>query len=273
MSRIGIVTDSSCDLPAGLADDAGVAVVPLSIRFGSETFVDRTDLDTRSFWERLASSDHLPETAAPSPGSFIEAFDVSDEVDGIVCICLSSTLSGTYQAAVIAAEQADTEVVVVDSGVVSMALGLAVLEAAETAATGAGIDAVSDVAAGAARRANVFAALDTLEFLEKGGRIGRVSALVGGLLDIKPLITLEDGAVAAAGRVRTRSRAVDAILDHLEGRTFSRLSILYSGDAPVERFAEALATAGHPDVVTAELGPVVGTHTGLGVLGVAYVET
>lgn len=272
MSSIGIVTDSSCDLPAAVAADHGVTIVPLTIRFGTEVFVDRLELDARAFWERLATTQSLPETAAPGPGAFLEVFDGTGDVDGIVCICLSSRLSGTYQAAVLAAEQASVPVVVVDSGVVSMALGLAVLEASASAESGADLETVARTAADAARRSNVYAALDTLEFLERGGRIGRVSAVVGGLLDIKPLITLHDGVLGAAGRVRTRSKAVDAIVDHATTLDLSSVAVLYSGDAPVERVSAALREEGITDPVLAELGPVVGTHTGPGVVGVAYVE-
>lgn len=273
MRRIGIVTDSSCDLPPDLAHRHGVTVVPLTIRFGDAAFLDGVDLDTSSFWQRLEGAERLPETAAPSPGAFLDAYNSLAELAGVVCVCLSTRLSGTYQAAVIAAEQAEVPVKVVDSGVVSMALGLTTLAAARAADAGADLDQVAAVASRSAARANVFAALDTLEFLERGGRIGRVSALLGGILDIKPLITLDGGAVAAGGRARTRAKALSAVARHLGGRAVEDVALIHSsaGDLPLLR--DALGLPGPDTPLVAELGPVVGTHTGPGVLGVAYIET
>ncbi len=272
MRRIGIVTDSSCDLPSDVAERHAVTIVPLTIRFGHETYLDGVDLDTATFWERLKGSERLPETAAPSPGAFLDAFNSLADLEGVVCICLSSRLSGTYQAAVLAANQSEMPVKVLDSGVVSMALGLTVLAAAETANLGADLDTVAAAGAESAGRANVFAALDTLEFLERGGRIGRVSALLGGMLEIKPLITLKDGVVAAAGRSRTRSRALSAIAQHLTGRSVGDMALIHSNAEGLPLLSDALDLSGAKRPVVAELGPVVGTHTGPGVLGVAYLE-
>lgn len=268
---IGIVTDSSCDLPAESARLHGIGIVPLSVRFGDGALVDGVDLDSSEFWRRLEASPHLPETAAPSPGAFLDAFARAGGVDGIVCLCLSSQLSATYQSAVLAAEESEVPVKVVDTGMVSMALGLVAIAAAEVARTDATLEEVASVAAQAASRANVFAALDTLEYLEKGGRVGRVSALLGGLLDIKPLITLEKGTVAAGGRVRTRSKAIAAVADHVASRQIAEIAIVHSSASDVPRLITALGAV-VDDPIVAELGPVVGTHTGPGVLGVAYLE-
>jgi DegV family protein with EDD domain len=275
MTKIGIVTDSSCDLPAAVVRRHGIGVVPLTVRFGDEVLTDGVDLSAADFWQRLGGARDLPETAAPSPGAFLEAFGRAEDVDGIVCLCLSTQLSGTFQAAVLAAEEAPIPIKVVDSGVVSLALGLVAVEAAVAAAAGQTLEEVAAVASDAAARANVFAALDTLEFLERGGRVGRVSAILGGLLDIKPLITLDAGVVAAGGRVRTRSKAVTAVADHLAGRTVARYGLIHSGVEAVPRLIEAIAertTLAVDDPIVAELGPVVGTHTGPGVLGAAYIE-
>ena len=275
MTKIGIVTDSSCDLPADVVRRHGIDVVPLTVRFGDEVLTDGIELSSADFWQRLGGTRDLPETAAPSPGAFLEAFTRAEDVDGIVCLCLSTQLSGTYQAAVLAAEEAPIPVKVVDSGVVSLALGLVAVEAAVAAAAGHKLEEVAAVASEAASRANVFAALDTLEFLERGGRVGRVSAILGGLLDIKPLITLDAGVVAAAGRVRTQLRAAAAVADHLAGRTVARYGLIHSGAAAVPRLIEAIAertSLAVDDPIVAELGPVVGTHTGPGVLGAAYLE-
>lgn len=275
MTKIGIVTDSSCDLPADVARRYEIGVVPLTVRFGDEVLTDGIDLSAADFWRRLGEARELPETAAPSPGAFLEAFARAEDVEGIVCLCLSTQLSGTYQAAVLAAEEAPIPVKVVDSGVVSLALGLVAVEAAVAADAGHTLDEVAAVASEAASRANVFAALDTLEFLERGGRVGRASAILGGLLDIKPLITLDAGVVAAGGRTRTRSKAVTAVADHLAARTVARYGLIHSGVEAVPRLLEAIAdrtSFAADDPIVAELGPVVGTHTGPGVLGAAYLE-
>ncbi len=267
---IGVVTDSSSDLPPDLATSRNIAIVPLTVRFGEEVLTDRVDLDTAEFWRRLSVADHLPETAAPSPGAFMDAFNSMDQVDGIVCLCISSQLSGTYQAALLAAEQVPVPAKVIDSRVVSMALGLATLAAADIADAGGSLDEVAAAGHAASRKANVFAALDTLTYLERGGRIGRVSALLGGLLDIKPIITLNDGVVAAGGRARTRNKAVAAVASHLASKDLARLALVHSGGVGVGDLAASLITPAA--TIVAELGPVVGTHTGPGVIGAAYVE-
>lgn len=270
---IGVVTDSSCDIPAAYAAELGIGIAPLTIRFGDDSYVDRVELSTDAFWDLLTTSGSLPETAAPSPGTFLDVFAAMGPVDGIVCVCLSSKLSGTYQSAVLAAESADIPVTVIDSGVVSMALGLAAIKARAAAEEGMGLAGVADAAATAAARAQVFAALDTLEFLERGGRIGKVAARIGGMLDVKPIITLEDGAVAAAGRVRTRSKALAAVSDHIASRNVTEAAVLYSGTSDIAPIEQAVSAAiGRPALV-AELGPVVGTHTGPGVAGVAYLSS
>ena len=274
---IRIVTDSSCDIPADLTDLHRIEVVPLTIRFGAEEFVDRVELDPPSFWRRLADFESLPETAAPSAGAFLDAYErlAQEGASGVVAICLSSALSATYQSAVIAAEQiADrVPVRVVDSRAVTMALGLQVLAAADAAEAGAGLDEVAETALGAAASANLYAALDTLEYLRRGGRIGGAQALLGSLLDVKPLITFTDGVVAAAGRVRTRRKAIAALTSRVAelAPRLRRLAVLH-GDAPdVEAFAAAVGEAGSREPIVAQLGPVVGTHSGPGVLGVAYL--
>ena len=274
---IRIVTDSSSDIPAHLIDDLRIEVVPLTIRFGAEEFVDRVELSPAEFWRRLTSEDRMPETAAPSAGAFLDAYGRMAEsgASGVVAICISSDMSATYQAAVIAAEQAagTIPVKVVDSRAVSMALGFQVLEAARAAEAGETLEGVAAAASAAVESTNVYAALDTLEFLRRGGRIGGAQALIGGLLDIKPLITLGEGSVQAAGRVRTRSKARDAVAAEV-ARLAPRLkavAVLHGATPDLDPLVDAVRRAA-PGVepVLAELGPVVGTHAGPGVAGVAY---
>jgi DegV family protein with EDD domain len=274
---IRIVTDSSADIPDDLLERHRVEVVPLTIRFGAEEYVDRRDLDAHRFWEKLVAGPSLPETAAPSAGAFLETYRRlgSEGAGGVVVVSISSEMSATYQSAVIAAEQVVGEVPVrvVDSRAVSMMLGLQVLAAADAAEAGAGLDEVASTAAAAGSATGLFATLDTLEFLRRGGRIGGAQALIGALLDVKPLITIADGVVQAAGRVRTRSRALAAVAGELSrlAPRIRALAVLHGATPDLDRF-EALVREVVPGVepIVAELGAVVGTHAGPGVAGVAY---
>ncbi len=273
---VRVVTDSSCDLPAEVVAEHGIEVVPLTIRFGNEEFVDRVDLSPAQFWARCASSSTLPETAAPAPGAFEQAFRRAAEAgaDGVVCINLAAKLSATSQSALTAAEAVadDIPVKVVDSKSVTLGLGMIVVEAARLAAGGATLDEVTKAAEDLAGRTRVHGALDTLEYLKRGGRIGAAQALLGSILSVKPIIEVRDGAVEPGPKQRTRSKA----LAYLVGRVASEpavenLAVLH-GDAPdLGAFLGLLAPHFPPErVVVGDLGAVVGTHTGPRTIGVAY---
>ena len=271
---IRVVTDSSCDLPDEVAAKHRIEIVPLTVRFGDREYVDRVGLTREDFWSQLRISSQLPETSAPSAGNFRERFAklAADGADGIVVVCLSSNLSATYQAAVIAAEQTTTvPVKVLDSLNVSMALGFQVLEAARAAARGENLEQVTAAALAARDSSSFVAALDTLEYLQRGGRVGSTQAFLGGLLNIKPMITVENGVVAAVGRVRTRTKAIAKLVERASmlGTGVEEVAIL-TGDSPdVGDFRQQLSAV-IPVHLIAEVGPVVGTHTGPGVLGIAY---
>lgn len=271
---IRIVTDSSSDLTEALASAHAIEVVPLTIRFGDDEFVDKTELTSEQFWDRLTSGQGLPETAAPSAGSFLEVFDRlgREGAAGVVVVALSSDLSATYQSAVIAAGKSSTPVKVVDSRSVTMGLGLQALAAAQHAETGADLEAVASAAVKRTERVTILAALDTLEFLKRGGRIGGASALVAGLLDIKPLITVRDGAIDAAGRVRTRSKAVDKVVAAAVAAGPGGLLSVYGGQTPdLEAIADRIRAEAGREVIIGDLGAVVGTHSGPGMVGMAHL--
>jgi len=272
---IRIVTDSSCDLPEDILEQHRIVVVPLTIRFGDEDLVDREQLTVDDFWTRVTTSEDLPETAAPSVGRFQEAFHelAGAGADGVVAVLISSAISATHQSAVLAADQLKSgiSVRVVDSHLVSAAAGLSVLAAVRAAEAGGTIDEVERAAQDAAAASNLFATLDTLEFLKRGGRIGGAAAFFGNLLDIKPLITFADGAVSPGGRVRTRRKAVKAVLDHLDSLpSVTEVGVVHSDPPDLDEFLNALAERGHTDPLVARLGPVVGTHAGPGVVGIVY---
>lgn len=276
MSRIKVVTDSSCDLPVDLAAEKGITVVPLAIRFGDEELFDRLDLSPKEFWARCASSPVLPETAAPSPGSFEQVFRAaSDEgYDGIVCVNLSSKLSATRDSAAAGAKAVDGKIPVnvVDSLSVTMGLGMIVLEAARAASEGQTLEDVTAVAIDAARRTRVYGTLDTLENLKKGGRIGKAQSLVGSLLSIKPIIEVQDGAVEPGPRQRTRARAFAWLAEQVKSRpSIDEVAVIH-GEAPdVDTFIDLLAPQVPRDrVIVADLGAVIGTHAGPRCVGVAF---
>jgi DegV family protein with EDD domain len=277
MARIRVVTDSACDLSADLAASTGVTVVPLSIRFGSEEFVDGSTLSTDEFWSRCKASSVLPETSAPSPGAFQGAFVAAadDGYDGVLCINLSSEVSATYQAATAAAKTVDDRIPVrtVDSRSLTMGLGLMALEAAELAAGGATLDELVDRVTGLIPRTQVYGVVDTLEHLEKGGRIGGARALLGSLLSIKPVVTLIDGRVEEESKQRTRARSLRYLADKArDSPPISRMAVCNGAAPDIDEVLGLLESvpSDHPLVVT-DLGPVVGTHTGPGTVGLCIV--
>jgi DegV family protein with EDD domain len=273
---IRIVTDSSCDLPEQVVADNGIRVVPLSIRFGDEELIDREQLTTGEFWARCARQDTLPETAAPAPGQFETAYRelAAEGATGIVVVNLSGKLSATMQSAELAARSvADViPVRVIDSRSVTMGLGTIVLACARLAADGADIDAVASLAEDLAGRTKVFGALDTLENLKKGGRIGNARAFLATALAIKPIIEVIDGQVEEGGRQRTRSKALKFLVDKVrdvEG-SISNLAVLHADCSDVDQFVEMLAPYYDGEIVVGEIGPVIGTHAGRGTIGVAF---
>jgi DegV family protein with EDD domain len=277
MARIRVVTDSACDLNADLAAERGVTIVPLSIRFGSEEFVDGSTLSTDDFWARCAASPVLPETSAPSPGAFQAAFVAADDdgYDGVLSISLSAGVSATYQAAVTAAKTVGDRIPVrtIDSRSMTMGQGLMALDLAELAAGGASLDELTARAEQLIPRTRVFGVVDTLEHLEKGGRIGGARALLGSLLSIKPVVTLVDGVVAEESKQRTRSRSLRYLADKAKtAAPLSRLAVCNGAAADIDEFLEMIegVQTQHPLVVV-DLGPVVGTHTGPGTIGVCMV--
>ncbi|MBT8215597.1 MAG: DegV family protein, partial [Acidimicrobiia bacterium] len=270
-----IVTDSSADLSPAVAEEHKIEIVPLTIRFGDEEFVDRQDLSAEGFWERLSRSDTLPSTAAPSVGAFGAAYQrlADTGADGVVAVTISQDLSGTFQSASLAAEDAPLPVRVIDSRTASIPLGLTAIAAADASRLGASLDDVEQAVARA--HPDLLATLDTLEYLQKGGRIGAAQAFFGGLLNVKPLITFTDGAVAAAGRVRTRRKALAALLDWIsEQETMTRLGVVHGNAPDIDDFLyQVRERAPEIEPLVALAGPVIGTHAGPGVVGIAVSHT
>ena len=275
---VRIVTDSSCDLTADEAEHLGVDIVPLSIRFGDKEFTDRVDLSVEEFYRRLNEAAELPETAAPAPGAFEQVFRRAAEngADAVVCINLSSDLSATIQSAQNAARAvADTiDVRVVDSRSITSGLGSQVAAAAEAARDGASADDIVAMVESMSHRTRVIAALDTLENLKKGGRIGGAQALLGNLLSIKPLIDVSSGKVEEAGKARTRKKALRWLADRLlEEPAVERLSVCHGEATDLDEFLDLLAPRFSRDEIRIGLiGAVIGTHGGPRVMGVTWQQ-
>ena len=274
---VRIVTDSASDLPQEACDELGIEIVPLTIRFGDKEYVDRKELSTADFWRELEKSTVLPETAAPSVGAFEETFrQLADSgADGIVCINLSAQLSATMQSAQLAAKALDglCPITIVDSKSASMGIGNLVLRAARRAADGADLPTIVADVEDRRDHQRVLAALDTLEYLRKGGRIGGARALLGSMLSIKPIISVVDGAVDEAGKVRTRSKALRFIIDRVPEHGIEQIAVLHAGAPDVDEFLALLRPrVPEADIVVGNIGPVIGVHTGPRVLGIAWIE-
>jgi DegV family protein with EDD domain len=275
---VRIVTDSTCDLPPALVEAYGITVVPLTVFFGDEALLDSVDVDADAFYERMANSNVLPRTSQPSVELFRRAYlEAAENGDEIVSIHLSSKLSGTLNAASVAREEVAPEVHVdlIDSYNVSLGLGLIVLEAARAAQDGAPLDEVVAVTRRAMDRVSVHVIVDTLEYLQKGGRIGRARSFLGSVLSIKPILRVEDGEVAPFERVRTRGKAVERIFEiGMASARAKEMFVACSGnDLQARELIERLRPhLPHTDLMLGHLGPVVGVYTGPGALGIASLE-
>ena len=276
MPGVHIVTDSACDLTDALVKEHHVIVVPLTIRFGDEELEDRRQLSPEEFWQRCKGKGTLPETAAPSPGSFMAAYQqAADEgAEAVLCLTISSGVSGTYASAVTAADSFSAiPVNVVDTRSLTMGQGLLVIAAAEDAAAGAGLDDLVAATESRIGRVHVYGVLGGLEHLQRGGRIGGAQALLGSLLNIKPVIQVKDGVVAEESKQRTRGRALDYLTTKVKADTpLERLSV---ADGACDDIADVLSrldgiATEHP-LVSVQLGPVVGAHTGPNTVGVCYI--
>lgn len=276
---VRIVTDSSCDLPQELTDSLGVTIVPLSVRFGDTEYIDRTTITTDEFWAKCAQSPVLPETAAPAPGQFKKVYEdlVADGATAVVVIALSSSLSATMQSAELAAKDVAgaIDVRIVDSRNASMGLGLTVLDCAEAARKGATADEIVALAESLIPRTHVFGALDTLENLKKGGRIGGAKAMLASALSIKPLIEVRNGLVEEAGKQRTRSKALAFLVDVLKQHDgkLERVGIFHAQCADIDAFVQSVKSVYSGDVIVGDIGAVIGTHAGVGTIGIAFRQS
>ena len=275
---VRVVTDSTADLPPEVARELAITVVPLLVLFGDEVYRDGVDLTNEEFFRRLTTSRVLPTTSQPPVGAFQEAYrKLAAEAGQIVSIHISAWVSGTCQSAIQAAGSlgGSPQVEVVDSQTTSMGLGFQAIAAARAARAGASIEEVAAVARSVGRRHHLLALLETLEYLRRGGRIGRAQAFLGSILNLKPLLTFRDGIVHPVARVRTRARALEELLRHsLAYGDLEDVAVIH-GTTPED--AEMLAQRVRerlPQVPihVGRLGPVLGVHGGPGIIGMVVIE-
>lgn len=284
MNKVIVVTDSTATIPAQLLNGHQIQVLPLQVIWDHMVLKDGIDIQPKEFYERLAKAKTMPSTSQATPEEFKASYStLLDQGFDILSIHISSKLSGTLESAIQAKKAfPGARIELVDSLSTSMALGFQVLSAARMASIGAGISEVKAVAEKALTHTGVFFALNTLEFLHRGGRIGGAAAFMGTMLNLKPLLELRDGRIEAVERVRTFNKTVDRLLDLVEARLNKdkgpiRLAAIHANDQEkadelldraIKRFSNTVVT----DAVTTSVSPVLGTHTGPGALGLAFMN-
>ncbi|MBC8505117.1 MAG: DegV family protein [Anaerolineales bacterium] len=282
MSKVAIVTDSTAYLPPEIVEKYQITVIPQVLIWGEETLLDGIDIQPTEFYERLKTADVMPTTSQATVLTFKELFErLLGDGKEILCVLLSDKLSGTINSYTQAIEYfPDAKIDIVNTESVAMALGFCALEAARLAQTGTSLEECKAAAESAKERVGVVFAVDTLEFLHRGGRIGGASRFLGTALQLKPILTVLDGRVEAIERVRTKRKAHNRLLELIEERTAGSTSIklatLHASayDDAKALLDEAVERLGNVDEsIFSELSPVVGTHAGPGTVGLAYMVT
>jgi DegV family protein with EDD domain len=276
---VKIVTDSTSDLTTDVARALGITVVPVYVRFGDKVYRDKIDIDAEEFFSRMMSSPTPPSTSAPSPGDFAEVYKkLAQEADAIVSIHLTSKLSATYSAAVQAKDALEPgrcQIEVVDSQSMTMGLGLIAIAAARAAQTGESLERVLEVVRQAIARTRLMGILDSLKYALRGGRLGKAAALLGAMLNVKPLLTMKEGELAPIGFVRTRAKGMERLLEFARNALHPEDVAIVHSTTPKE--AETLAEKikslfQRSQLYIARLGPALGAHGGPGTLVVALRE-
>lgn len=278
MTRVAVVTDSTADLPDELAERYDIHVVPLNVRIEGQAYEDRVTITPEEFMRRLTATDEFPSTSQPSVGRFEHEYQrLSEQYDQIISIHISSKLSGTYQSACMARDLIDTpvDIRVIDSRTTSMGLGFTVIRAAELAHCGRTVPEIEREILSILPRTHVIFLVDTLEYLRRGGRIGRAAEVVGSILKLKPILRIEEGIVVPHARTRTRARAITGLIELVgEIPRIQGIALMYTaGCTDLEDVAERLSPlAVGTDIIMTELSPVLSAHIGPNGMGVAVLE-
>jgi DegV family protein with EDD domain len=274
---IKIVTDSTADIPDKLAKELDISVVPQILVFGEKTYRDRIDITNEEFYRKLLKEPIYPHTSQPSPQDFVDIYTSlsKQKPDGIVSILISTKLSGTINSAEQAKKivKGDCPIQIIDSQIVAMAIGVIVIAAARMAKAGKSMSEITDAVKKMIPNVKLFILFDTLEFLAKGGRIGKVKSLLGSILNVKPMVTVKDGELVPMGQVRSRAKGKEKLLDMVKNfKDVEDVAIIYT-TTPDEasELAESInRMTGFPreKIYVEQVGPVLATHAGPGVLGI-----
>ncbi len=281
LAKVAIVTDSASSLPKEIVEQYHLRIVPTQLIFQGHSYSDGVDLEPSQFYRMLRASNHLPTTSAPSPVSFLEAFEkAGKDADSVLCLTLSSSFSATFNNAQMAVEMAkeslpDTSIDVLDTGTAAGGEALVVLQAARTALSGGGLVEVMEAAQKVAEKVNLVAFLDTLYFLWKGGRVPRIGVWVASLLQLKPLLEMSQGQVRLRHKPRTRQRATERLIAMMRDRigpASAHVSVMHADAleealALKERIAREFTCS---ELLISEFTPVMGAHIGPGLLGLAF---
>ncbi|HEY50033.1 MAG TPA: DegV family protein [Dehalococcoidia bacterium] len=273
--KVKIVADSASDISLDLAEELGITIVPLNVQFGEQVFRDRVDLSTDEFYEKLQSKSVLPKTSAPAPGTFRDTYEkLAKETDAIVSIHISSQLSATCDAARLACAGLDVPVSVIDSETASMACGLLAIIAARAALQGAGQAEIEALLHDAIPRTITYGVFSTLDYLYKGGRIGKAQAFLGSVLKLSPILAISRGEVLPVARIRTRPKAIARMCEIVRGHgTIEEMSIMGTTNP---KDTEDLANRLSPLLTTKRIyyttiGPTIGTYVGPDAVGVSVI--
>lgn len=277
MARIAIVTDSTASLPQEMARQHDIHVVPLKVSFGPDTFRDGIDITSSQFVERLQHAKELPKTSQPSIGDFIETFEqLGEEYDSVIAVLITSKLSGTYSSATQAADDLSKhKITVIDSLNIFMGHGFMAIRAAEAAAAGESHENIVRMVEDMKKRMSLLLVVDTLEYLQRGGRITGAAAFLGGMLNLKPLLELKDGALEPLQRIRSKKKANERLAELVVERCGDRpahIALGYAGNQPeiTQVWNDLRPQLNVAEFSESELGPAISTHTGPGVVGAAF---
>ena len=283
MSKISIVTDTDSSLPESVASRYGILQVPISILFGEECFETGLNINDKTLFERVDKESKLHTTAAPTPGNFADAFRSAFERDGsdeLICFCISSAMSATFEAAQMAARDIlpDKKITVMDTKTLSAAQGYMAIAAAEAAAKGASVAEIIDIAASIRERSHIYAALATLKYLSMSGRVSHIAAGMAGLLDIKPILSVQNGKLDMLEKVRTKKKAWERVIELAKVDTkkssIEKMAVLHVATLDEAREFEALLRANLEcpgEILMAELTPGLSVHTGAGLVAVGFI--
>ncbi len=277
MPNVKILTDSLADIPPEIRQELGISQVPLIVRFGDQQFRDRIDLMPPEFYRRLTSSSILPTTSQPAVGVFEEIYgELAKQTDQILAIHTVGSLSGIYNASCAAAQNMrGVRIELIDSTQVSMSLGWLVILSAQAAREGRSLDEIKALVLDAMPRVHVIAMLNTLEYAQRGGRLGKGAALVGTLLNVKPLISLRNGEVIPVENVRTQKRALQRLVEiALASGSIAEISVIHAAGEEQAAIVKQSLSASFPAerILMTETGPVLGTHVGPGAVGIAWLN-